>query len=405
MTAPTDPLEILIWSNPPWSPTGYGQQCAQLVMSFSELGHNVDVAMTFGMFGGSVPLPTGGTAFGMGYKPPFGEDRLATIMCAKPYDLVLTLGNTWAMDAQLWAKLRELGGFELLAYDPVERWPVTPGQRKFYETTDARLVPFTEWSAEAAGEAHIDVTGVVPHTIPAEFTDDGAAPREMFGLAADRPVLGMVGANAGAKQGWLRKGFETVLLAYRELREHPDYGDAVLWWHTCASDAQSGTDLLCLIDACGLPRESVMFTPPQLQYAPLDAAGLAAAYRCMDVLLNPSKAEGFGVPVIEAQACGTPVITTGTCSQPEIVTLGSLLWDSNPMWDATQLGFVDVPDPSEVCQKVVHWLGSPVSESRMAKEAAQVRHQFSRARVRDECWQPILAEVGKASPDWSGVSV
>lgn len=47
-------------------------------------------------------------------------------------------------------------------------------------------------------------------------------------------------------------------------------------------------------------------------------AELLAAYRSADVLVNPSRYEGFGLPMVEAMKCGVPVVCTDGGSQPEI---------------------------------------------------------------------------------------
>jgi glycosyltransferase involved in cell wall biosynthesis len=50
----------------------------------------------------------------------------------------------------------------------------------------------------------------------------------------------------------------------------------------------------------------------------LDSRTLQAAYSSARTLLFPSLAEGFGWPLIEAQACGCPVITTDEAPMNEI---------------------------------------------------------------------------------------
>jgi glycosyltransferase involved in cell wall biosynthesis len=53
-------------------------------------------------------------------------------------------------------------------------------------------------------------------------------------------------------------------------------------------------------------------------YQNLDNLALQAVYSCARVLLFPSLEEGFGWPLIEAQACGCPVITTDQAPMNEI---------------------------------------------------------------------------------------
>ena len=50
----------------------------------------------------------------------------------------------------------------------------------------------------------------------------------------------------------------------------------------------------------------------------VDDDELALFYSAADLLVQPSKMEGFGFPVLEAMACGTPVISSNAGSLPEV---------------------------------------------------------------------------------------
>lgn len=56
---------------------------------------------------------------------------------------------------------------------------------------------------------------------------------------------------------------------------------------------------------------------------------LLALYRLCDVFMFPSFSEGFGWPVIEAQACGSPVVTSNIEPMPEIAGENSLIANPN----------------------------------------------------------------------------
>lgn len=66
--------------------------------------------------------------------------------------------------------------------------------------------------------------------------------------------------------------------------------------------------------------------PPHPRMIPIgapDRSGLVAAYQSCDLLLFPSRLEGFGIAPAEALACGRPVVTTHAGALPEVVDEGA----------------------------------------------------------------------------------
>lgn len=59
----------------------------------------------------------------------------------------------------------------------------------------------------------------------------------------------------------------------------------------------------------------------------LDDAGMVAAYRDTDLLAFCSTSEGFGLPILEAQATGRPVVTSDRAPMRDVAGDGALLVD------------------------------------------------------------------------------
>ena len=70
-----------------------------------------------------------------------------------------------------------------------------------------------------------------------------------------------------------------------------------------------------------------------------DHQTLVALYSCCEAFVFPSLSEGFGWPLIEAQACGAVVIASNTAPMPEVSGGAALHFDPNKPHDFAN-GFI-----------------------------------------------------------------
>lgn len=106
-------------------------------------------------------------------------------------------------------------------------------------------------------------------------------------------------------------------------------------------------EIKLFVKKCGLD-ENVLFL------GRVSDKELVMYYNAADVLVHPSRYEGFGLPPLEAMACGTPVVATSVASLPEIIGDAGILLPSPP--DAEKLArsvFVILTD-RQLRQKLIN---------------------------------------------------
>jgi glycosyltransferase involved in cell wall biosynthesis len=388
-----DKLRIMYASNAPWCNSGYGVQGRSLLPRLKQLDVVDDVAI-FAWYG----LQGGGMMFGDIPCYPAGIDAYGNDMYAahcKHFraDILITLIDAWVIKD---AAIKELDGTRWLPWMPVDHDPVPDMVLRPARLADLPITyaKFGQRMLEQAGVpsyyiphgVEVDTFKVLPDEAVAEF-------RRKF--CDDAAWLGMM---VSANKGWpSRKGFVETMLAFKQVLPHLPQ-PARLYIHTDYAKAMGGGDLVGVVKALDL-EEHVRFPDRyKLWVGEYDQKYLALMYNAADIFLGPSRGEGFGIPIVEAQACGTPVIVTRFSSMPELVRWGvavepeRLDWTYQDSWQA-------VPSVPGIAQAMVDLtqerlaLGPAELRAKRMAASGAIHQEFDWDTLVKDYWRPLLTNV------------
>lgn len=156
-------------------------------------------------------------------------------------------------------------------------------------------------------------TGYIPHAVDLRYyyplsKEEKERCKFKFGLQG-KFVVGVVQRNQGRKMpDRLIKSFAIFAKA------HPD---AVLLLHTDPYDVASPIDMLQLIHRYGIENR-IVFTGMTF-FNGFDYKQMNEVYNAMDVYYLTTSGEGFGIPLIECQACEVPAVATNYTTTPELL--------------------------------------------------------------------------------------
>jgi len=207
----------------------------------------------------------------------------------------------------------------------------------------------------------------------------------------DNFIIGTVGVNY--PDG--RKNFVSLMWAFKIFQER--HKEARLYMATNHVDEKIAYPIPMIAEDLDIVDYMALTSDDEYQRGKITDTMVANRYRMMDVMCMPTKGEGFGLPIIEAQACGTPVITTNASTGPELLKGGWLIdvgeyeWEYfNKSWRAN-VGVESILEALEKAYKA--WQGGSIKEVGL-RASKIIRRDYNWDLIFDTCWKPILKEIG-----------
>jgi glycosyltransferase involved in cell wall biosynthesis len=387
----------ILWAAPPPSvPTAYAMQSGMFAPRIRDLGHQV----VYSQFAGSpmggyekrgddiyqlarewegIPLIGRFRIPQRGDQPQIGKDyqlprpmEIREAFGGREPDIVIALKDAWALDIPSF-KSRPAAVWLNFDTEPMGRM-----DRAWFDATGARCIPVSRWGLAQCRAAGYTDAAYIPHGIEMSQWQppaSKAAAKELLGLDPGLFVAGMNAANIGVPP---RKAFGEQFAGFAAF--HVKHPRSVLLANTIPEN-EEGINLRHVVRALGI-EDAVKF--PHL---PQDHDAMVTWYQALDVLMQATYGEGFGVPVLEAQACGVPVIASRCTALTEKIRPGTgWLVNGVQWWHPNERAWWHVPDHREITKA----LGKALNATPQPGLCVQAASEYDADLITATYWKPFL---------------
>jgi glycosyltransferase involved in cell wall biosynthesis len=366
--------------------SSYANVARSIAPRLVRAGHEVVIAEIGGS--GNLAKDVGGITV----LPPAGDPLLnsSIAMHAQRFgaDVILSMTDIWGL---LGARWREAGYWA--HWIPIDHTPVPPAV--FHSAQHAHSL----LAMSRFGQEQLDAVGLASQYVPLGFERSRWFPmnraecREAVGIDPDTFLAVFVGVNDSVPS---RKGIPELLAAWKLFsREVPR---SKLFMHTSRdgnrrSGEAQGVDILTALRTFRIDETSVLF-PDEYKYRTgFSGDKLRILYNAADVFVLPTRGEGFGLPILEAQACGTPVLTTDCAGGAELVAPTGAYIDGELEW-TRQSATVIKPGISSIFERLLEaraWMGD------VARREATLQwiQRFEYDTVFETFVSPALVNIAK----------
>jgi hypothetical protein len=283
---------------------------------------------------------------------------------------MITLCDVWVLTNPHLSKVERI-----LSWVPIDHMNVVPAVEKWLRRENVTPVAMSKHGLAACERKDIEAV-YIPHALEKHWK-----PTVTEDPWPGRFVVTIPNANKGVFPS--RKAWGENILAFALFaKTRPD---ALLYLHTEARPL-GGIDLVALTEAAGIDSKQVIFADQYGHRMGVPDDIMAQIYSRTDVLLSASAGEGFGLPVLEAQACGTRVIVSNFSAQPELVGDGWCV-EVQPQWNPAQLGWFCTP----MVRSIVEALEAAYDQGGgHSQQAADFALGYAADRVFEERWVPLI---------------
>ena len=319
-------IKVLTISDHPGIPSGVGTQTRYVIEALLKTGRYSVVSL-----GGAVKHPNYDPQRMEGYDPEdwkvfpvdgYGDPMIVrSIISAEKPDILWFMTDPrfyrwlWAMEDEI----RPL--IPMVYYHVWDNKPAPMFNANYYRSNDV-IACISKVTHDIVQEVTPDVESIyVPHAVDQEHFNTNSDTEEVRNLRKnilklagnendqDRFIIFWNNRNARRKMpGSLISWFKTFL--------DETGANATLLMHTDLRDVH-GQPLDHLADTFGFTSKQIIFSTKKMP-----AKDIANVYKAVDLTINISDAEGFGLSTLESLACGTPVIVNMTGGLQEQVTDG-----------------------------------------------------------------------------------
>ena len=346
------------------------------VPRIASLGHEITIASPY-TFGGA-PLEWEGFTVLPCARDSAGNDTIVSNHEYHSADLTITLADPFG----LLKAAETLSQINIAHWFPVDCSPLGRGDVTVLREGGGIPIAMSNFGMNALADEGTDPL-YVPHGVDTQVFSPGD-PRPfrgtLDGVDDDTFVIGLCAMNRDVN----RKGFQEQLAAFAGFhRRHPDSFLAI------HSSPGGGLNLNAMAARLGIT--AAVGFPDSYMYdmGMIGAEQMASWYRGLDVLSLCSYGEGFGLPLMEAQACGIPVITTDASATSELCGAGWLV-SGTPFWTDGHQSWWVRPDIDDIGNAYEMAWQARENGSLPKQQARDFALQFDADRVLDLFWKPAL---------------